>query len=357
MQGGASPMHTAFRIPVYGLVVALTMAIPLGCGGSQPEERGPAARVVVYSAQDEEFARPVFLDYVHKTGVRIEPKYDTESTKTVGLAGAILAEADRPVCDLFWNNEILNTLRSKRAGRLAPFHPSHGAAIPAAFRAGDGTWYGFAARARILLVNTRLVPEGQRPGSIRDLVEPKWKGRIGLAKPLFGTTATHAVCLFHVWGTEPARAFFRDLKRNEAQILAGNKPVAQAVGGGQLAFGLTDTDDALEEIAAASPVAIVYPDREPDQLGTLFIPNTLAVIQGAPHAAAAEQLADYLLSPEVERALAEGPSGQIPLNASVTAQLQVETPRTVKPMSVDFEAAAAHWDEVAAFLAAEFATN
>ena len=128
-----------------------------------------------------------------------------------------------------------------------------------------------------------------------------------------------------------------------------------AVGSGQLAFGLTDTDDAMGEIDAGSPVAIVYPDREPGELGTLFIPNTLAVIKGAPHPKEAEALADHLLSPEVEAALADGPSAQIPLLKSTEASARVETPRTVHAMEVDFEAAARLWDQVAAFLAAEFA--
>ena len=101
-------------------------------------------------------------------------------------------------------------------------------------------------------------------------------------------------------------AFFAALKANDAQVLGGNRQVAQAVGAGRLAFGLTDTDDALGELAAGSPVAIVYPDREPGQLGTLFIPNTLARIKGSPHPDAAEALAAYLLSPEVETALALG---------------------------------------------------
>ena len=92
------------------------------------------------------------------------------------------------------------------------------------------------------------------------------------------------------------------------QILSGNKGVAQAVGSGKLAFGLTDTDDAMGEIDAGSPVAIVYPDREPDGLGTLFIPNVLALIKGSPHPDEAAKLANYLLSPEVEAALATGPS-------------------------------------------------
>jgi iron(III) transport system substrate-binding protein len=311
--------------------------------------------VVVYSSQDREFGQPILRDYAKRTGVEVLPKFDVESTKTVGLANDIIAEASRPRCDLFWNNEILNTLRLGRKGLLAPFHPPSAEGYPAAFKAKDGTWYGFAGRARILIVNTQLVTEADRPKGIKDLLDPKWKGKIGIAKPLFGTTATHAACLFAAWGDEKAKAFFQGLKANEVQVLSGNKQVATAAGSGQIAFGLTDTDDAMGEIEAGSPVVIVYPDRKPDELGTLFIPNTLAIIKGAPHPDAARALADHLLSPEVEAGLANGPSAQIPLLKSTEASARVETPKTVHAMDADFEAAAKVWNKVAAFLANEFA--
>ena len=322
-----------------------------GCGWSPRGEN----RVVVYSALDREFSTPLLEDYERRTGVKVLPKFDVESTKTVGLVNQIIEEAGRPRCDLFWNNEILNTLRLKQKGLLVPFRPANAADYPAAFKADDGTWYGFAARARVLLVNTRLVPEAERPTSIEDLRDPKWKGKIGLAKPLFGTTATHAACLFAVWGDAKARAYFEGLKANDVRVMGGNKNVATAVGAGELAFGLTDTDDAMGEVEAGRPVAIVYPDRRKGELGTLFIPNTLAVIKGAPHRAAAEALANDLLSPTVESALARGPSAQIPLGAHAADTPRIETPRTVKAMKVDFEAAAAIWDKVAAYLEAEFA--
>ncbi len=316
-----------------------------------------ADTVVVYSALDREFSEPVLKAYGERTGIRVLPKFDVESTKTVGLTNLIIAESRRPRCDLFWNNEILNTLRLKERGLLAPFRPGHAAELPETFKSKDGTWYGFAARARILIVNTKLVAEADRPKGIKDLVDPKWKGKIGIAKPLFGTTATHAACLFAAWGEPKARQFFLDLKANGVHVLSGNKQVAVAVGSGQIALGLTDTDDAMGEIDAGSPVAIVYPDREPDGIGTLFLPNTQAIIKGCPHQKEAEALADHLLSPEVETALAVGPSAQIPLLQSTNVKARVETPRTVRAMEVDFEAAARLWDRVAAFLAAEFAGN
>jgi iron(III) transport system substrate-binding protein len=312
-------------------------------------------RVVVYSALDQEFAEPILKAYQEGTGVEVRAKYDIESTKTVGLTNLIITEKARPRCDLFWNNEILNTLRLKEMGLLAPFRPTHAGELPETFRAKDGTWYGFAARARILIVNTKVVAAADRPKGIMDLLNPKWKGKIGIAKPLFGTTATHAACLFAAWGDEKAKRFFRDLRSNEVQILSGNKQVAMAAGSGQIAFGLTDTDDAMGELEAGSPVAIVYPDRAPEGIGTLFIPNTLAILKGAPDRDAAQALADHLLSPAVEAALAGGPSAQIPLLKSTEVSARVETPKTVHAMAVDFEAAAKVWDQTAAFLASEFA--
>jgi iron(III) transport system substrate-binding protein len=311
--------------PIFCRARAIALAIVVCCAGTL---RGMAAdTVVVYSALDREFAEPVLKAYREQGGVRVLPKFDVESTKTVGLTNLIMAEANRPRCDVFWNNEILNILRLKEKGLLAPFQPGHAGELPETFKAKDGTWYGFAARGRILIVNTKLVAEADRPKGIKDLLEPKWKGKVGIAKPLFGATATHAACLFAAWGDQKAARYFRDLKANDVQILSGNKQVALAAGSGQIAIGLTDIDDAMGEIDAGSPVSIIYPDREPDGLGTLFIPNTLAIIKGSRHQKEAEALADHLLSPEVEAALANGPSAQIPLLKTTNVEARVETPQ------------------------------
>jgi iron(III) transport system substrate-binding protein len=199
-----------------------------------------------------------------------------------------------------------------------------------------------------------MVPEQERPDSIHDLTDPQWKGRAAIAKPLFGTTATHAACLFTALGDQRAKEFFERLQANDVQVLSGNKQAAEAVASGAAAFCLTDTDDALQMIAAGYPVEIIYPDQESGGLGTLFIPNTLCIIKDAPHPAAARKLVDYLLSPQVEAALAGGPAGQIPLNPQVQAETRVESPRTVRPMEVDFQSAADQWDGAAQFLEQHF---
>jgi iron(III) transport system substrate-binding protein len=326
-------------------VLLLCLMLP-GCWRSGGPE------VVVYTALDSEFSQPIFAQFTAETGVAVLPKFDVESTKTAGLAAAIVAEAKqgRPCCDVFWNNEILHTLRLKRLGLLEAYVPPAAKDYPAAERDPEGFWHGFAARARVLVVNTKLVPEAERPGSIRALADPRWRGRAAMAKPLFGTTATQAACLFAVWGDRRAKDFFRSLKGNDVQILSGNKQVALSVAAGRVAFGLTDTDDALEEVEKGMPVAIVWPDQGAGELGTLLIPNTLAIIRGGPNPAAARRLVEYLLSPEVERQLAAGPSVQIPLNPKVKAPPRLPVPPGLRTMQVDFDAAAEKWDAAAEFL-------
>jgi iron(III) transport system substrate-binding protein len=326
-----------------------------GCG------RGAKPRVVLYCAQDREFAEEILPEFTSRTGLEVIPKYDIESEKSVGLALEISREKSRPRCDVHWNNEILWTIRLQRQGLLEPYASPSAADYPSFAKAKDDTWHAFAERARVLLVNTNLLPKPEdRPRSLLDLSDPRWKGRAVMAKPNFGTSATQVACLCEVLGTEKAKQFYRGLKDNGINIVPGNKQVAEGVSEGRFAVGITDTDDAIGEVSAGKPVAIVFPDRDApkeSRMGTLFIPNTVAIVRGGPNPAGARQLVDFLLSPEVEAKLAEADSHQIPMNPQVHATLPKEfaTRQTAKAMDVDFEKAADLWDEVQEFLRNEFA--
>jgi iron(III) transport system substrate-binding protein len=341
---------------VFGVALLL---LPLGCGG------GGKPRVVLYSAQDQEFAEKSLAEFDQRTGIQVDPKYDTEKNKSVSLYTELLKEKDRPRCDVFWNNEILMTILLQRQGLLEPYDSPSSRPFPASTKGPDHTWQAFAARARILIVNTQLVKEADRPKSLLELTEPRWKGKVVMAKPQFGTSATQAACLFEVLGRDKAEEFYRGLKANGVQVAPGNKQVAEWVGQGHtevgqpVAVGVTDTDDALEEVEAGHPVAMIFPDghrKKDERLGTLFIPNTLCILKGSPNPDGARKLVDYLLSAEVEGRLAESASHQIPLNPEVKAKLPagMETPTTVKPMDVDFAKAADLWDESQKFLIKEF---
>lgn len=318
-----------------------------GCMRSEPV-------VVVYSALDRPFSEPVLERFTDRTGIRVLPKFDTEANKSVGLYHDLIREAGSPRCDVHWNNEILATIRLQRRGILMPYHSPNGFGLP---HAEDFSWHGFAARARVLIVNTEIVADGDVPKRLADLAQPRFRGKVAMAKPFFGTTATHAACLFAYWKardgtTAKAERFFRSLKENAVRIVPGNKQVAVGVGRGQFAVGITDTDDAIAEVRAGRPVQIVFPDQGAAEMGTLFLPNTVALIRGCPHPEAGKRLIDFLLSPEVEKSLAESSSCQIPLRKRVQAALPValQPALTARRMEIDFASAADCWDESQRFL-------
>ncbi|MSR53532.1 MAG: extracellular solute-binding protein [Gemmataceae bacterium] len=319
-------------------------------------------RVVVYCAQDREFAEGLFADFELDTKLKVSTKFDTEANKSVSLAAELERENERPRCDVHWNNEILGTIRLARQGVYEPYESPNASPFPVWTRPQSRLWQAFASRARVLIVNTKLLPtEAERPVSILDLTDPKWKGKLAMAKPQFGTTATHAACLFEVLGTDAADRFYRGLNANGITLLPGNKQVAQGVARGDFSIGMTDTDDALIELNDGKPVAIIFPDRAGHalhpRLGTLYIPNTLALVKGSPNPDAARRLIDYLLREETEARLAEGGGFQIPLNPKVSAKLPpaLLTPSQVKPMAVDFENAADLWEVTHAFLRDQYA--
>jgi iron(III) transport system substrate-binding protein len=346
----------AFLLIKFSARLSLLSAVLLtGC-------TSPRNRVVLYSAQDEEFANQILNEFTKQTGLPVDTKFDTEADKSVSLYAELIREKNHPRCDVHWNNEILGTIRLQHQGLLEPYDSPVARDYPTSAQPPDHTWHAFAERARVLLVNTQLVPEAKRPHSLLDLTAPEWKGRVAMAKPEFGTTATQAACLFEVLGPEKAKELYRGLQANGIHIEPGNKNVAEKVGQGQYAVGMTDTDDAMGEVEAGRPVFIVFPDGDRpagDRMGTLFIPNTVAVIRGSPDSEGARRLVDYLLSPEIEAQLAKGESHQIPMNPKVKAELpkEIRRPDSVKAMDVNFDKAADLWEEVQTFLRQEFARS
>lgn len=352
-----SQSYYAGKYPNYGCWSALIAALLLlaAVPGCQAENR-----VVIYCAQDEVFAEEIFNDFQRSSSIRAVASYDNEANKAVGLFDDLIREARKPRCDVHWNNEIIATIRLQRRGVLDRYSSPAAKDYPAAFKAADDTWTAFAARARVLIVNTKLLAErgileSEWPTSLTDLNHPRWKGQFAMSQPLAGTSATQAACLFQAWGPEKAKEWYRGLKANGLQLVAGNKQVAEGVAQGQFLVGLTDTDDAAVELAAGRPVKIIFPDKDAtaeSKLGVLFIPNTVAIIKGCPNLEGARKLVDYLLSTEVEERLAASASRQIPLSPKAKPKLPewMVTPATARALPVNFEKAADYWDEAQNFV-------
>lgn len=292
------------------------------------------ATVTVYCSLDQIHSESILKLFEKESGIKVRAKWDTESSKTTGLVNSIIAEAQSPRCDVFWNNEVSQTVVLADRGLLQSYESKEAASIPKDFRDEKNRWTGFAARARIFIVNKKLVPKSEWPRRLEDLLNSQYKGKIAIAKPLFGTTATHSAALFSTLGEEKAKDFFRKLKANGVALCAGNAQLKDRVVAGEFAFGLTDTDDYNLARLAGAEVAAVFPDQEESERGALLIPNSLSLIKGAPHSENGKKLIDFLLSAKVEGLLANGRSAQIPVREGIARPDWI--PQKLRWMSVSW---------------------
>lgn len=328
-----------------GFVLALCSLVGLiGCARNEGGAAGTARQVTIYVSTDRPFAEPVLHAYEQKTGVKVNAVYDTEETKSTGLANRLLAEKRRPQADVFWSNEPIRTLVLKKNGVLAPYKSPAAAGIPDIFKDPEGQWTGFSARLRIVAYNTKLVSENQAPKSVLDLADPQWKDQVAMPDPRFGTASFHVSALYNILGDQKADEFFRKLKANGVKIVDGNSVVRDMVARGEVKVGITDTDDANVAITDKQPLAIVLPDR--NGFGVPVMPNMLSLMAGAPHEEEGKKLIDYLLSPEVERMLAQSDAVQIPLHDGVTSPSVLPPLSSFKPMTLDYGKAADRVEEV-----------
>ena len=327
------------------LVVGVAaLAVWLFMPGTPPD-------AVLYCSVDQDHSRGLVGLFEQESGLRVEFQGDMESDKSVGLAKRLLKEKDAPHCDVFWANEPMHTAWLADAGVLDVLPKDVLERFPAPWRDPQGRFVMFGLRARVLLVNTKLLPDAKdRPRRVADLVDPKY-GAMGLktamAVPLTGTTYSHAVALL-TRDADAAKAFLESAvaaaKEGRLTLTPGNGPAMRLASdaANKVAFCLTDTDDAWAAQLSGAPVEIVYPDQEDGGLGTVVMPNTLALVKGRPASEPASRLLHWLADPKLEGRLAAGPSAQMP----VRAEVPIPADGHVKRPGTDFRVMTVDWLEV-----------
>lgn len=234
-------------------------------------------QVVVYCAQDQVYAEPIFAAFTKATGIEVRAVFDNEAVKSVGLANRILAEREHPVADVFWGNEEFQTRRLAAAG---------------VFRESNG-WTTCGHRSRRLVTGTAHRELAGR--GLLALTNTELRGRVSIAAPWFGSTATHFAALRAEWGEQSWRDWCRGLASNRVFLEEGNSHVVKRVARGEAWVGLTDSDD-IESGNREGLGLVAGP--------ALFsLRNTVGILRGAPRPETAEQLSQYLQSPAVQEKL------------------------------------------------------
>lgn len=343
-----------------GVVVAVLVAVAIGVSCSSGEGES-AGRVVLYSSVDDYVLREVIDAFEKAHGLEVLVVGDTEATKTFGLVERLLAERESPRADVWWSSEPFGTIRLAGEGIFAEYTSEVEAEFEGGWpirdegSEGRGGWYGFARRGRVLAYNTERVKADEAPHRLADLVEARWKGRVGMADPRFGTTRGAMAALVAKWGSEQTRQWLEAMKGNGMRLYAGNSTAVRAVAAGEIDVCLTDTDDVWAAQANGWPVSLVYESLDSDQgadfasFGALLLPNTVALVRGGPNPQGAAILIDYLLGVEVERILASSDSHNIAMRAEIAREFGKYA--VEHPAELDLAEVASKMDEAMALCA------
>jgi len=326
-------MRSGMRYVVVCLCIALAALLSSVLFSCKEDPGQNRREVVLYCSVDQTIAEPIIAEFERQTGIKVLARFDTEASKTVGLVQRIRAESSSPAADVFWSGEIFHTIRLGREGLLAPYSGDATKNWPGRFADAKGKWYGFALRARVIGYHTERVSDDDAPRCLEDVLEAKWKGRLVMAAPEFGTTGGDVASWFAHYGVDRAEEILRGLKANKVRLVAGNSTAVRMVATGQADVCFTDTDDVYAAVANGWPVAMKYLDQGGE--GALAIPNTAAVIKGSRHPEEAKELMEFLLSEQLEEMLFRSDSHNCPISSSLADLFKrYALPR---PLDLDYE--------------------
>lgn len=265
------------------------------------------ADVMLYTSVDPDYARSIIDKFTKDTGIKVQLVTDTEATKSIGLANRLRAEKARPRCDVWWGNEPFHTINLAEEGLFEPYESSSAKDTRELFKDKQHRWAGNAIRARVIAhgeAGDRATDVRMNwPTRLAELADPRWSGKVVMGRPAVGTIGGHVSAIYATMGQEKADAFFQSLRANKITLVGGNSPVPQQIAAGNMQVGLTDNDDVSATLANGGAVAMQLPDQKEGEIGTLAIPTTVALVRKDKMQDESKKLIDYLLSPEVEKAL------------------------------------------------------
>ncbi len=184
-----------------------------------------------------------------------------------------------------------NLLTITEKGILTRYNSPERKAVNDSHKDKEGYWTGLYANLEFWAYNKKLVAVGDVPKSRDDLLEPKWKGKIGLDSGSAGTV--RYIIDLHVLGEEKGRAFMRRLAQQDIQLRRGPSLIAELLAAGEFALAPVRDNTAFELMQAGAPIDWVAFEPVIPQP-----PTPIGITKAARHPNSAQLFIDFALSRE-----------------------------------------------------------
>ncbi len=181
---------------------------------------------------------------------------------------------------------------------LMKYTPAGVEGFPASFKDKDGYHYALRATVNVIAYNTKIISAAEAPRTWKDLLDPKWKGKLVTAHPGYsGVISTHVLALVHLYGWD----YYKQLAQNRLMLVQSAVDPAGVVASGERPIAVNGADYTFYQTKKkGNPVEIVYPKE-----GVPLVVSPTAIASFAPHPNAAKLFTDFIFSLGTQQVLAD----------------------------------------------------
>ncbi len=207
-------------------------------------------------------------------------------------------QANIKIADVVHTSDAGHYVLLKDKKLLMKYAPAGVDRFPAAFKDKDGYHYGLRATVNVIAYNPKIVPAAEAPRTWKDLLDPKWKGKLVTAHPGYsGVIATHVLALVHLHGWD----YFKQLAQNKPMLVQSAVDPSGVVASGERPIAANGGDYTFYQVKKkGNPVEIVFPKE-----GVPLVVSPSAITSFAPHPNAARLFTDFIFSRDLQQVLAE----------------------------------------------------
>ena len=263
----------------------------------------------LYSSRHYQTDEALYGNFAKRTGIQIKRIEASEDP----LIERLKNEGAASPADILITVDAGRLWRAEQAGLFQPVHSKTlDSRIPAHFRVPNNQWYGFSARARVIVYNK----SSMKPADVQnyeDLANPRLKGKVCTRSGSHVYNLSLMSALIEHWGEGKAEEWARGVVANFARSpKGGDTDQIKAVAAGECAVALSNSyyyvrlmrSDKADDRKIIEQVGLIWPNQK--SFGTHMNISGAGVIKSAPHKNAAVRFLEYLASDDAQGYFANG---------------------------------------------------
>jgi len=226
--------------------------------------------------------------------------------------------------------DVLNAFALKvlqNRGLLQPYAAPEAAHYPNGFKDAQNFWVSLYSGYNVIGYSTKLVAKNEVPKNWEDLLNPRWKGKLGMDDEEY---FWYAGMLKH-WGQERGRKYMEALAKQDLQFRNGHALLADLLSVGEIPAAVVVYPDQIEQMKAKGQQVEWVRTSDP----VLVNLAPVGVAAKAPHANAGKLFMNYSISKEGQEILQKARRASARLD--VTPTIPDMDPRKLKLVPLDPE--------------------